>query len=43
MRKGLRVFRHLESTYYRIPNQQTKVMNQIGFKKSQPAKKQTDC
>lgn len=38
--KGLKAFRHLEVGYCKPPLRKTK-MKQIGFKKSQPAKKQT--
>nr|WP_278499354.1 hypothetical protein [Limosilactobacillus mucosae] len=41
MKKGLRAFRHLESTYCQKPKQCSQ-MKQIGFKKDQPAKKQAD-
>ncbi|WP_291977311.1 hypothetical protein [Limosilactobacillus sp.] len=39
MKSGLRAFRHLESTYCQKPKQFNQ-MQQIGFKKDQPAKKQ---
>lgn len=40
MKKGLQAFRHLEGTLRQIPKQRTQ-MKKIGFRKSQPAKKQT--
>lgn len=40
MKSGQQVFRHLESSYYAKPKSHNP-MKQIGFKKDQPAKKQT--
>lgn len=42
MKKGLKAFRHFETTVPQIPKREPKKMKQIGFKKSQPANKQTD-
>lgn len=41
MRKGLQAFRHLETGYCKKPKLKTQ-SKPIGFKKSQPAKKQAD-
>lgn len=40
MNQGLNKFRHLEVTHFQKPKQRIQ-MKQIGFKKDQPAKKQT--
>ncbi|WP_323074894.1 hypothetical protein [Limosilactobacillus reuteri] len=40
MRQGLNKFRHLELAHFQKPKKQSQ-MKQIGFKKDQPAKKQT--
>lgn len=40
MKSGLNKFRHLEATHFQKPKQRIQ-MKQIGFRKSQPAKKQT--